>query len=107
MRNSREIDFLSKITLVIAPALLAVFLCGCDLSPDVLFKRPESKVESPEAAKPANTAISVIDINGDVHEASVDVIEETESEEKETSKLPERSIAQVAQNIHAAEKAFV
>lgn len=69
------------------------------MSPDDLFLPKDKKEQSEVNAKPANTAISVIDINGDVHEASVNVIEDTEAEDNETSTLPERSLAQVAQNI--------
>lgn len=44
-------------------------------------------------------AIRVIDINGDVHETSVNIIEDTEAEENAVNSLPERSLAQVAQNL--------
>nr|MCR5688269.1 hypothetical protein [Lachnospiraceae bacterium] len=43
--------------------------------------------------------IQVIDINGDVHETSVNVVEAGEAEDNAASALPERTLAQVAQNL--------
>ncbi|MCR5687838.1 MAG: hypothetical protein K6G58_07460, partial [Lachnospiraceae bacterium] len=45
------------------------------------------------------SAIQVIDINGDVHETSVNVVEAGEAEDNAASALPERTLAQVAQNL--------
>lgn len=97
MRNSRGTEI--KISCVIVAAAAAFLLCGCEHSIDDLFSRRDRNETEAVTEKPSNGAISVIDINGDVHEASVSVIEDTEAEERETSKLPERSLAQVAQNI--------
>ncbi|MCR5302616.1 MAG: hypothetical protein K6E49_09290 [Lachnospiraceae bacterium] len=55
-----------------------------------------------EGDDPNPGAIQVIDINGDIHETTVSVIEEEgsgEPEEASPSTLPERNLAQVAQNL--------
>ena len=49
--------------------------------------------------------IKVIDINGDIHETSVDVIEESEEEDNASNPLPDRSLAQVAQNLSLSDEA--
>ena len=99
MRSSRETKVLGKITYVIITLLTLSFLCGCNISQKDLFEKPDRVVSdtAKPAAKPA--AISVIDINGDVHEAEVSVIDESESEDDTSSALPERTLAEVAQNM--------
>ena len=80
------------------------FLCGCDAA-DILDATAK-KTEVIDAGNPtAPGPIKVIDINGDIHETSVDVIEESEEEDNTSNPLPDRSLAQVAQNLSLSDEA--
>ena len=90
LRSSRETDISKRITCAIFAAIMGFSACACDSTTDVI-----SESENPSA--PA--AIQVIDINGDVHETSVDVIEESEAEDNGSNRLPSRNLAMVEANM--------
>ncbi len=82
------------IAYVTITVLSATFLQGCKSITGVI-KNPEDKITP--APSPA---IQVIDINGDVHEATVNVIDAAEAEDDDQSQaLPETSLAEVATNM--------
>ncbi len=89
MKSSRKTE-LKIITYVIA--VLALSLCGCGF-----VRNPVTPPSQPQ--KDNSGAIQVIDINGDVHETSVNVVESGEAEDNAAASLPERTLAQVAQNL--------
>ena len=108
MRNFPGTEPFLKISGLITALLLALTLCGCDVTLDDIFTRRDEKEVSQKDAAPSDTAISVIDINGDVHETKVNVIEDTEAEdngaeEDGTGNLSERSLVQVAANMHLSD----
>ena len=84
--------------------LTAATLCGCDVSIDELLDRPNSISDvtggGDQGITPATGhAIQVIDMNGDVHETSVDVIDAAEAEDEGSNELPARNLASVAANL--------
>ena len=85
--------------------LATITLCGCDVSLDELLDRPDSISSVTEGGDSRVTpvtspgAIQVIDINGDVHETSVDVIDAAEAEDEDSQALPARNLASVASNL--------
>ncbi|MBQ6575220.1 MAG: hypothetical protein IJL90_03845 [Lachnospiraceae bacterium] len=109
MKSFRETDAFRTISYVIITALLGgcLALSGCDIDTLVSKDGPKDKkagvIENEgagtgeSAASPG--AITVIDVNGDEHETEVSVIEAGENEDNSSTSLPERSLAQVAQNI--------
>lgn len=103
LKNSREIKAFTKITSVIITVSILCGLCGCSaLAGKIRDSRPKETASDPVSSdedKKNPGAIQVIDINGDVHETSVDVIEEGETEDNASNPLPDRSLAQVAQNL--------
>ena len=102
LRSFPGIKLRNRIPYVIITAIIISMLCGCNVSENDIFEKSETKDDS--STTPG--AISVIDINGDVHEASVDVIDETEAENEQdqTTTLPSRTLAQVAQNISLSDE---
>ena len=70
---------------------MLIFLSSCGIVSGSFAPKAHSEKETPGA-------IQVIDINGDVHETSVNVVESGEAEDNAAS-LPERTLAQVAQNL--------
>lgn len=101
LKNSRETELFKRISVVIITLLSVVFLFGCDGTSPVTESAEDEQAQN--GAKPG--AIQVIDINGDVIETSVSVIDEAESEDAEAdvNTLPERSVAEVAQNLLLAD----
>ena len=71
---------------------------GCNKITSVTNKA-DDKITAPTTPG----AIQVIDMNGDVHETSVDVIDAAEAEDEEAHSLPERSLAEVATNLSFSE----
>lgn len=97
MRSSHGTNAYRKISYVIITAITIATLSGCSISEKDLF---EKKSKSKPVTTPG--AISVIDINGDVHETSVNVIEESDTDAEEDDQgttLPTRTLAEVAQNM--------
>ena len=103
MKSSRGTDK-RKIAYVIITALMLSGLCGCGFS-KILDAAQESSGGPSGEAKTTPGPITVIDINGDVHETSVDVIDETKDTDNRSNPLPERSLAQVAQNLSVSDEA--
>ncbi|MBR4573520.1 MAG: hypothetical protein IKO16_01305 [Lachnospiraceae bacterium] len=109
MKSFREIDAFRTISYVIITALLGgcLALSGCDIDTLVSKDGPKNKKAGVIERKGDSTgesaaspgAITVIDVNGDEHETEVSVIEAGENEDNSSTSLPERSLAQVAQNI--------
>ncbi len=109
LKSFRETDAFRTISYVIITALLGgcLALSGCDIDTLVSKDGPKDKKAGvieregdgtgESAASPG--AITVIDVNGDEHETEVSVIEAGENEDNSSTSLPERSLAQVAQNI--------
>ncbi len=103
LKSSQRTDrrTVSTIAYVIITALIAVSLCGCSKITDAI-KGAGSGI-TPGSPSPASQsspgAIQVIDMNGDVHETSVDVIDAAEAEDDQSSALPARSLAEVAANM--------
>ena len=71
---------------------MLIFLSSCGIVSGSFAPKAHSEKETPGA-------IQVIDINGDVHETSVNVVESGEAEDNAAAALPERTLAQVAQNL--------
>ena len=86
------------IAYVIAAATLVAALSGCKSIASVI-NDPEDKI----TASPTPAAIQVIDMNGDVHETSVDVIDAAEAEDSDANALPARSLAEVASTLSFSE----
>ena len=100
MKSSRETRYSCKIAYVIITAVIAFGLHGCG----VLQKLQSEQLASENAEESSGSgAIKVIDINGDVHETGVNVIDEGEAEDNAASALPERNLAQVAQNLSVSD----
>ena len=100
MKSSRETRYSGKIAYVIITAVIACSLHGCG----VLQKLQSEQLASENAEESSGSgAIKVIDINGDVHETGVNVIDEGEAEDNAASSLPERNLAQVAQNLSVSD----
>ncbi len=103
MKSSRKTEKKRIIAYVIITVLTLCSISGCGVS-DLINEANESMNEDQnEPAKPA--PIKVIDINGDVHETSVDVIEESEAEDNASNPLPDRTLAQVAVNMSLSNEA--
>ncbi len=109
LKSSRETRRANKIAYVIITALIFQNLCGCGAStliPDdddsELTILSASPVSDDDDDDKQSNSIKVIDINGDVHETSVSVIEESEEEDNQSSALPAVNLAQVAQNLTVA-----
>ena len=88
------------IAYVTITALSASILMGCKSIASVI-ENSDDKI----SPAPTPAAIQVIDMNGDVHETSVDVIDAAEAEDDKTYALPERSLAAVASNMSFSEGA--
>ena len=100
LKSSRETRYSGKIAYVIITAVIAFGLHGCG----VLQKLQSEQLASENAEESSGSgAIKVIDINGDVHETGVNVIDEGEAEDNAASSLPERNLAQVAQNLSVSD----
>lgn len=104
MKSSQETNNPGRISRVIITLIVICGLCGCG----VLEKIQDAPVipetgDEASGAEAGAGAIKVIDINGDIHETSVNVIEEGEAEDNEAGALPARNIAQVAQNLSVSE----
>ncbi len=109
LKSSRETKYLKTISYVIITSIALFGLSACNALQKVQDNLSRTDViESgafdpiiPEAenSEPGAGAIKVIDINGDVHETSVDVIEESEAGSGTSDVLPPRNLAQVAQNL--------
>lgn len=109
LKSFRETDAFRTISYVIITALLGgcLALSGCDIDTLVSKDGPQDKKAGVIENEGAGTgeggaspgAITVIDVNGDEHETEVSVIEAGENEDNSSTSLPERSLAQVAQNI--------
>lgn len=108
LKSSRETKSLKKISYVIITAIAVQNLCGCSplqkmqdalTKTDVIESETGDEVGSGENKSPVGGGIKVIDINGDVHETSVNVIDEGEAEDNAAEALPARNLAQVAQNL--------
>ena len=104
LKSSPEIEKKRKKAYVPVILLILSVLCAC-VPVNVRQKRqePEETVQTVTAETPG--AIQVIDINGDVHETSIDVIDASEAEDNTSNALPERSLAQVAQNLSLSDEA--
>ncbi len=103
MRNFRETKPFKTIAYVIITASLFQNLCGCGVSSPL----EKAREENVSAEKPPSGSIKVIDMNGDVHETSVSVIEESEAEDEAADALPSASLAQIAQNLtYATDASF-
>ena len=89
--------------------LATAVLSGCEVSIDDLLDRPDSISSVTNGNDPGVTpvtvpgAIQVIDMNGDVHETSVDVIDAAEAEDDISNTLPARNLASVASNLAFSE----
>ncbi len=85
--------------------LLSAMLSGCDVSVRELLDAIESTsddIDRPEDdITPVSSpgAIQVIDINGDVHETSIDVIDAAESEDDPSAVLPASSLEAAASDM--------
>ena len=108
MKSSRETKCLKKISCVIITAIAVQNLCGCSplqkvqdalTKTDVIESETGDEAGSGENKSPVGGGIKVIDVNGDVHETSVNVIDEGEAEDNAAEALPARNLAQVAQNL--------
>ena len=100
LKSSRETRHPGKIAYVIITAVIACSLHGCG----VLQKLQSEQITSENVEESSGSgAIKVIDINGDVHETGVNVIDEGEAEDNAASSLPERNLAQVAQNLSVSD----
>ena len=100
LKSSRETRYSHKIAYVIITAAIVCGLHGCG----VLQKLQSEQLASENAEESSGSgAIKVIDINGDVHETGVNVIDEGEAEDNAASALPERNLAQVAQNLSVSD----
>ena len=96
--------------------MLSSVLSGCDvdaiISGDkkpggIKLQNDIDDVPGDSGSSSSAGAIQVIDVNGDVHETEVSVIEAGEDEDNNSTTLPERSLAQVAQNLSLSnEKTF-
>lgn len=100
LKSSRETRYSGKIAYVIITAVIACSLHGCGFLQNLQSEQLAS--ENAEES-PGSGAIKVIDINGDVHETGVNVIDEGEAEDNAASSLPERNLAQVAQNLSVSD----
>ena len=109
LKSSRETKNFRKISYVIITSIAILNLSGCDVlqrmqsaftKTDVI-ESEESSPLIPESTNPSpgTGGIKVIDINGDVHEASVNVIDEGEAEDNAAEALPAQNLAQAAQNL--------
>ncbi len=103
LKNSRETSALRKISDVIITAfaigIATGALSGCDSLPNPFGSGKETDViESNADPESSSNAIKVIDINGDEHETSVSVIDESESEDG-AGALPAGNLAIAALNM--------
>ncbi len=113
MKSSRETRSLNKISRIIITAIVFGSLCGCNTLQkiqDTIFETGVIETDSKssndsgiEDRASGAGAIKVIDINGDVHETSVNVIDGGEAEDNAAETLPARNLAQVAQNLSVSE----
>lgn len=105
LKSSQGTDLFKRITCAITAAVVLFSLAGCDTVDEILKNKDKKSPVTDSSDAPGTPSVSnpgaiqVIDINGDVHETSVSVIEESENEDNASSTLPERSLAQVAQNL--------
>ena len=112
LRSSREINPLNRIAVVI---ITASILGGCSIPHEISDKLEATLSQSgvtendPGDAAASESvagagAIKVIDINGDVHETSVSVIDDSGEEADGGGTLPARNLAKVAQNMSVSDE---
>ena len=102
LKSSRGTEFTGKIAYVIITALILQSLTGCGVSS--LIPGDADQPERPPLVREAEDrsgSIKVIDVNGDEHEASVSVIEESEAEDNGAA-LPAENPAQAARDLIGA-----
>ena len=104
LKNSQGTKLTVKIAYVIITSLILGNLCGCGISsliPDAednVITQEQPLIPKSDDAGSHSGSIKVIDVDGDVHETSVDVIEESEAEDNRAS-LPESNLAQSARDL--------
>lgn len=91
----------NTIAYVIITTLACVSLFGCDLIPSDIKKRDDRITPVPTPG-----AIQVIDINGDVHETSVDVIDAAEAEDDTSSSIPAGDLEAAAADMAASDGSY-
>ncbi len=99
LKSFRRTSALSRIACVIITISIIAGLCDCSALKKEIPKESDTVEAPPVLPQGKPGSIRVIDINGDVHETSVNIIDDAEAEENAAHSLPERTLAQVAQNL--------
>ena len=89
LKNFRRTSALLRIASVIITASIIANLCCCKALKKEISKDIDT-VETQDVPQGKPGSIRVIDINGDVHETSVNIIDDAEAEENAAHSLPER-----------------
>ena len=89
LKNSRRTSAFFRISCVIITVSFIANMCGCSALRKEILKDSDPVEASPQIPSGKPGSIRVIDINGDVHETSVNIIDDAEAEENAAHSLPD------------------